>query len=620
MNTNELFWATGIDNTGLKANQAEAIQIFNTLANQVTGALDLITQKYGKVIAASKVKFDNPVDASMINGIKAQIESLGKTIDMEIQKLGNFTAKYDQSMTRISKSASKLQVGNNSPLAPMVAGIQKDVSKASENISFLENRFKYMAGSMLAYGSVSIFKNLASEIIEVKTQFEFLQTAINSFAGSSEKGAKIMHELTQFAVNSPLQVNDITEAAKQLMAFGVGADNVVGQIKMLSDVAAGAGKPIKEIAYIYGKSLTEGKVYTRTLMQFGNLGIPIYEALAKVMDTTPSKIKKMTQMGAVGFEDVKRAIESLTSAGGQYYGFSDKMMSTTAGLLSNVKDKWILAMKDMGESSDGFINGSVQLVDWAIANWKALGDAILVAATAVGTYQVAKTVSSLGANLSVAGANIAEANSLATLISAEAAQSIAKQGLVVGSVEYQAAIRAEIALMVQSAEIAVVAAQLEVTAAEEAVAVKSTKLRVGKLQLAQGELLVASEAQQALTTNIATAANVGAVVGADLLAAAGARLEVMFLSLNATIKANPVVFAVTAIATLVVVMWALHDSTTAAERAQNALKKSMDDLQSTMDARIKKFTDLLDVVKNGNKSEGERSIAYNKMKIGRAHV
>src|ERR1035437_7618138 len=113
MNTNELFWATGIDNTGLKANQAEAIQIFNTLANQVTGALDLITQKYGKVIAASKVKFDNPVDASMINGIKAQIESLGKTIDMEIQKLGNFTAKYDQSMTRISKSASKLQVGNN---------------------------------------------------------------------------------------------------------------------------------------------------------------------------------------------------------------------------------------------------------------------------------------------------------------------------------------------------------------------------------------------------------------------------------------------------------------------------------------------------------------------------
>ena len=222
MDTNELFWATGIDNSGLRANQQEAIQIFTTLANRVTAALDEITQKYGKVIAASKVKFDNPVDAGMISGIKTQIESLGKTIDTEITKLGNFTATYDQSMSKISKSASQIGSGAGSPLAPMVAGIQKDVASSTEQLSFLERRFKYAFGSMIAYGSVSVLKNMASEIIDVKTQFEFLQAAINSFAGSAEKGAVIMKELTQFAVNSPLQVKDITEAAKQLMAFGVG--------------------------------------------------------------------------------------------------------------------------------------------------------------------------------------------------------------------------------------------------------------------------------------------------------------------------------------------------------------------------------------------------------------
>ena len=598
MDTNELFWDTGIDNSGLRANQQEAIQIFTTLANRVTAALDEITQKYGKVIAASKVKFDNPVDPSMISSIKTQIETLGKTIDMEITKLGNFTAKYDQSMTRISKSAAKLQVGNNSPLAPMVAGIQKDVAKSTEELSFLERRFKYAFGSALAYGSMRIFKGITSDIIDVKTQFEFLQTAINSFAGSAEKGAKIMHELTQFAVNSPLQVNDITEAAKQLMAFGIGADNVVGQIKMLSDVAAGAGKPIKEIAYIYGKSLTEGKVYTRTLMQFGNLGIPIYEALAKVMDTTPAKIKKMTQMGAVGFEDVKRAIESLTAAGGQYYGFSEKMMSTTAGLLSNVKDKWIIAMKDMGESSDGFINMSVQLVDSAIANWKALGDTILIAATAVGTYQVAKMVSSLGTNISSAAYNIAEANSLATLISAESAEGIAKQGLVVGSIEYQMAVKAEIALMMQKAEAAVVAAEAEVASATEAVVAQNTLVTSAKLRVSEANLVTAAEAKQVLTTGIATAATEAQVVGTDLLAAAQARLIVMFRTLTATMAANPYTAAAVAIATVVAVMWALHDSTTAAEKAQKKLKIALDEIQAQQDRLNKKFSDNLDIIKN----------------------
>jgi len=598
MDTNELFWATGIDNSGLRANQQEAIQIFTTLANRVTAALDEITQKYGKVIAASKVKFDNPVDPSMISSIKTQIETLGKTIDMEITKLGNFTAKYDQSMSKISKSAAKLQVGNNSPLAPMVAGIQKDVANSTEQLSFLERRFKYAFGSALAYGSMRIFKGITSDIIDVKTQFEFLQTAINSFAGSAEKGAKIMNELTQFAVNSPLQVNDITEAAKQLMAFGVGADNVVGQIKMLSDVAAGAGKPIKEIAYIYGKSLTEGKVYTRTLMQFGNLGIPIYEALAKVMDTTPDKIKKMTQMGAIGFDDIKRAIESLTSAGGQYYGFSAKMMDTTAGLLSNVKDKWILAMKDMGESSDGFINGSVQLVDTAIAHWKELGDAIVVAATAVGTYQVAKMVSSLGTNISTAGANIAEANSLATLISAEAAQGIAKQGLIIGSVEYQTAIKAEIALMLQKAESSVATAQAEVVSATEAVSAQNTLTTSQRLSTAQTELNSAENIKNTLTTNIDTAAKAGAVAGADLLAAAQARLVVTFRTLTATMAANPYTAIAVGVFTLVAAMWALSDSTTEAEKAQRKLKISLDDIQLQADKKNKMFSENLDKIKN----------------------
>jgi len=615
MDTNELFWATGIDNSGLRANQQEAIQIFTTLTNRVTAALDEITQKYGKVIAASKVKFDNPVDPSMISSIKTQIETLGKTIDMEITKLGNFTAKYDQSMTRISKSAAKLQVGNNSPLAPMVAGIQKDVASSTEQLSFLERRFKYAFGSMVAYGSVSVLKSMASEIIDVKTQFEFLQTAINSFAGSAEKGAKIMHELTQFAVNSPLQVNDITEAAKQLMAFGVGADNVVSQIKMLSDVAAGAGKPIKEIAYIYGKSLTEGKVYTRTLMQFGNLGIPIYEALAKVMDTTPDKIKKMTQMGAVGFEDVKRAIESLTAAGGQYYGFSEKMMSTTAGLLSNVKDKWILAMKDMGESSDGFINMSVGFVDTAIAHWQALGDAIAVAAAAVGSYQVAKMVVNLGNNMAATTANLAEVASLETLVSAETKAAIAKTGFVVGSEAYGKAIRKEVAALLESAtaeeaaasarldKITLKATESETTllsaSAEEAATAQENFNTVSKERnIVATELKNATKKKEILINEIDSASEIGQAAATDLVAAAKARLTAITATLTRTMVVNPYLAAGVALATLVTIVWALYDGTTAAERSQRNLGKALDDIQAKADKKSKQFSDNLDIIKN----------------------
>lgn len=617
MDTNELFWATGINNTGLQNDVELAVRVFESLSTRVNLQLDSIITKYEQVHQKANLKFDNPVDASMISSIKQQIGELGKIIDTETNKIATFASTYDKSISKIQGFASKMTVpgGSNSPLAPMVAGIQSDVAKSSEQLSFMERRFKYAFGSMLAYGSMRILKTVSSDIIEVKTQFEFLQTAINSFAGSAEKGAKIMHELTQFAVNSPLQVNDITEAAKQLMAFGVEADNVVGQIKMLSDVAAGAGKPIKDIAYIYGKSLTEGKVYTRTLMQFGNLGIPIYKALADVMDTTPSKIKKMTQMGAVGFDDIKRAIESLTSAGGQYYGFSDKMMSTTAGLLSNLKDKWILAMKDMGESSDGFINMSVRLVDFGIAHWQALGDAIVVVATAVGSYQVAKTLVSMGNTFNATTANLAEVASLETLVSAETQAAIAKTGFVVGSEAYGKAIRKEVAALLASAEAEEIAAAAKMkSATAKAVSAEKTLLSASaegvdtaeqnfntasaERNVAATELKNATKKKEIIINEIDSASEMGQLAATNLVAAAKARLIAITATLNRTITNNPYIAVGVAIVTLVAIMWALYDSTTAAERAQKNLKVALDEIQAQQDRLNKKFSDNLDIIKN----------------------
>ena len=72
------------------------------------------------------------------------------------------------------------------------------------------------------------------------------------------------------------------------------------------------------------------------------------------------------------------------------------MAEKTSGQISNLKDKWTMALKDIGDSQDGLINNSVQGITYLISNWEALAKAITATVAVLGTYQVAKSMVSLG--------------------------------------------------------------------------------------------------------------------------------------------------------------------------------------------------------------------------------
>ena len=71
MDSQQLFWATGINNTGLQQDAQVAINIFQNLSTKVNGYLDEITKKYQQLHQTAKVKFENPVDPSMVSSIKS---------------------------------------------------------------------------------------------------------------------------------------------------------------------------------------------------------------------------------------------------------------------------------------------------------------------------------------------------------------------------------------------------------------------------------------------------------------------------------------------------------------------------------------------------------------------
>lgn len=156
--------------------------------------------------------------------------------------------------------------------------------------------------------------------------------------GSAEAASTLMQELKSFAASTPFEFPELADAAKKMVAFGIAADQVQPSLKMIGDLAAGLGQPVGELAEIYGKLKTQGKLYGDDLKQLGGRGIPIIRALAQTMGVAESQVAGLVSEGKVGFPMVQKALQSLTANGGQFAGMMEKQSKTLAGLWSTLTD------------------------------------------------------------------------------------------------------------------------------------------------------------------------------------------------------------------------------------------------------------------------------------------
>lgn len=172
---------------------------------------------------------------------------------------------------------------------------------------------------------------------------KFVENQTMSFSvmmKSADKAKQQMKDLYDFAVNSPLTFKETASSSKQLMAYGFTAKELIPTMKSLGTVAIATGHSLDDIAYVYGTLRSQGRAYSRDLMQFGMRGIPIYEELAKVMGVPADKIQKMASEGKIGFKQVEQAFKNMTTGTGRFAGTIEGYMNTLTGKTSMLTDMW----------------------------------------------------------------------------------------------------------------------------------------------------------------------------------------------------------------------------------------------------------------------------------------
>lgn len=259
-------------------------------------------------------------------------------------------------------------------------------------------------------------KDFASAIATVRGEYQQLEIAFETMLGSKSQADALMAQLIDTAATTPFEMKEIAEASKMLLAYGMAADEVNGTLVRLGDIAAGLSIPIKDLAFLYGTTMVQGRLYTQDLNQFLGRGIPLADELAKQFGKNKSEVKKLVEEGKIGFPEVQKAIEALTGEGSKFGGLMDKQSKTIKGQLSNIEDAWEQMMNEIGKSQEGNISGALDITGKLIENWKTIGKVLLYVISIYGAYRAATMLAAIATRINAAAAqNMAYQQKLAAM-------------------------------------------------------------------------------------------------------------------------------------------------------------------------------------------------------------
>lgn len=286
--------------------------------------------------------------------------------------------------------------GDNSNLMNTLSETQRGIKDTARSVEQsgvgIEDMFSKISKAAAGLGIAFSAQQFASQVMRIRGEFQQLEVAFTTMLGSAEKANDLMAQLTRTAAITPFGLQDVAGGAKSLLAYGVASEKVNETLIRLGDIAAGLSIPLNDLVYLYGTTMTQGRMFTQDLRQFQGRGIPLADELAKQFGVTKDKVGELVTAGKVGFTELERAIISMTSKGSKFGGLMEAQSKTITGQISNIEDAIDGMFNTIGQSSEGIINLALGGVFSLVENWQKVGEAISVMVGAYGAYRTALAV------------------------------------------------------------------------------------------------------------------------------------------------------------------------------------------------------------------------------------
>lgn len=252
-------------------------------------------------------------------------------------------------------------------------GAASETKRLDSAMSKLDGRLSTMGKAVAGYFAFSSIKDFGSAVIDSLKNYEYFSASLRTLMYGDALTAKSLEkQLISLAARTPFSLVDVQQGTKQLLAYGFQAGTLIKNMEMLGDVSSGVGAPLTDIVYLYGTLRTQGRAYTKDIMQFTGRGIPIIKELAKQFKVSEDKVQGLVEAGKVGFPQIEKAFKDMTKEGGQFFGMMNAQTKTVGGQLSMMGDNWEQLKVSIGKSQRGIIASTINWANTLLGRFQAV--------------------------------------------------------------------------------------------------------------------------------------------------------------------------------------------------------------------------------------------------------
>lgn len=325
-----------------------------------------------------------------------------RRLSEQYSKMNKYSPKYGETASELNRAKAALneqryslgelqeQQAKNRLELRKLNREYKDFSQGTDkSTEIMDNLIGSLKRTAAEIGGLAAIKKFGSDVMDATGKMQQLQVALSTILQDKDKANKLISDVVQFAAKTPFNLDDVATGAKQLLAYGSTAEEVVNELSMLGDVASGLQIPIGQLIYLYGTLRTQGRAMTVDIRQFAGRGIPIYEELAKVLGVAKDQVGEFVKEGKVGFAEVEQAFKNMTSEGGKFANLMENSAGTWPQRLSNIEDTLFQKMNDFGNKYKEVFELGIGTAEDLVENLEDVISIIGSLVAAYGTYKAA---------------------------------------------------------------------------------------------------------------------------------------------------------------------------------------------------------------------------------------
>lgn len=271
----------------------------------------------------------------------------------------------------------------------MGGNLSKGMDDATAKAGLLDASLKRLAITAGGVFTMQKAVEFVKTIMDVRSEIESLSISFETLLGSKDLANQFFGELKDYAVQTPLMLNDLASGAQTMLGFNIDAEKVIPTLKQIGDISMGDSERFKSLTLAFSQMSATGKLMGQDLLQMINAGFNPLTIMSERTGKSISQLKDEMSAGAISSEMVAQAFADATAEGGKFHSMLEKQSKGLKGQISNFKGAIDDTFNSIGEQSEGLLTGGVEMATELVKNYEDVGKALMTLVSIYGAYKAA---------------------------------------------------------------------------------------------------------------------------------------------------------------------------------------------------------------------------------------